>query len=126
MDSPLSFPDNDSLKKHTSRFGFGITRVYWYSLDQLFSPRQAGLLLPMPTTAEPDRSNSPPVIQAYSNFVTLAGTGVIVPYWFLVSVFATNAGLLCRARPWRFSLRDLFVAITLIAVLLGLVALIDN
>jgi len=125
VDHPRSFPDNSTLKRE-SHFGFGIIHRSYYSLDQLFGPPQASALLRMPIESEQPQPNNPPVIQAYANFVTLSGTGVIVPYWFLVFFFVANAGVLYRKHPWRFSLRDIFVAVTLIAVLLGLVAVIDN
>jgi hypothetical protein len=47
---------------------------------------------------------------------------VTFPDWFLVSVFATVAVLpWIRKLSWRFSLRTLLIATTLVAVMLGLV-----
>jgi hypothetical protein len=51
-----------------------------------------------------------------------AGKSILFPYWFPISVlalagFAASCGLL----DWRFGLRTLLIAITLLAVVLGLV-----
>lgn len=51
----------------------------------------------------------------------LRGAGVIMPYWFLVLISATLSTVLAINRTWRFSMRSLFVAITLLAVVLALV-----
>ncbi len=46
----------------------------------------------------------------------------MLPYWFAVFVSATFAGAPWLSRlDWRFSLRTLLIATTLIAVLLGLI-----
>jgi hypothetical protein len=50
----------------------------------------------------------------------IPGTMIIMPHWFLVSLF-----LVFAAAPWlryRFSLRTLLIAATVVAVLLGLIA----
>jgi hypothetical protein len=51
-----------------------------------------------------------------------AGPYVTTPYWFLVFVSAAIAILLQWRYPYRFSLRTLLIATTLIAMGLGLVA----
>ena len=50
------------------------------------------------------------------------GSGIAVPYWFLVFPLAvlTSAPWLSQIR-WRFSLRTLLIATTLVAVVLGLI-----
>src|SRR3954451_10077109 len=50
-----------------------------------------------------------------------AYTLLLIPLWFMVLLVAT-AGILpwIRRRSWRFSLRTLLIATTLVAVLLGL------
>ena len=52
------------------------------------------------------------------------GDGVVaLPYWFAVFVSATSASAPWLSRlEWRFSLRTLLIAITLIALGLGMVA----
>jgi hypothetical protein len=45
-----------------------------------------------------------------------------VPHWFLVSIFGgLTVGPWIRHLPWRFSLRTLLIATTLVAVVLGIV-----
>ena len=57
---------------------------------------------------------------------TLRGSGVIVPYWFLVVVACVASVLFTLRRPWQFSVRSLLVVVTLVAVVLGLVATLDR
>jgi hypothetical protein len=45
----------------------------------------------------------------------------IVPYWFLLSITAVPGVLLWRPWSWRFSLRTVLIATTLVAVFLGAV-----
>jgi hypothetical protein len=47
------------------------------------------------------------------------GVSVLLPHWFAVLLIATLATALWI--PWRFSLRTLLIATTLIAVVLGLI-----
>jgi hypothetical protein len=47
-------------------------------------------------------------------------TGIVVPYWFVL-VIVSGLAYLPWLR-WRFSLRTLLIAITLVAILLGLIA----
>jgi hypothetical protein len=49
---------------------------------------------------------------------------VFLPYWFLVAASAT-AGAITWLR-WRFSLRTLLIAITLVAVWMGLIVFYAN
>ena len=49
---------------------------------------------------------------------TQRGSAVVIPLWFLASVTAVLAAT--RRLSWRFSLRTLLIATTLVAVLLGL------
>ena len=46
---------------------------------------------------------------------------VTVPYWLAVSITGMGVTILLMRRPYRFSLRTLLIATTLIAVVLGLV-----
>lgn len=50
----------------------------------------------------------------------LAGTGPMIPYWSLVLITPLLA--IAPWLRWRFSLRTLLIAMTLLAVMLGLVA----
>jgi hypothetical protein len=44
-----------------------------------------------------------------------------LPYWFLVLATASAARALMKRTPWQFSLRTMLIAMTLVAVLLGLI-----
>lgn len=121
-----SLPNEWQRKLWDSRFGFGIIHSYIYSLEQLWAPPRVAIGSPIPIASDAPPSSAPRVIVSFANFVTFRGTGLIVPYWFLVSLFTANAIVLSLNRPWQFSLRRLFVFVTVVAVLLGLVAAIDN
>jgi hypothetical protein len=57
---------------------------------------------------------------------TLHGWDASVPFWFLVLSTAVAGIVLRRERPWRFSIRGLFIAVTIIAVVFGLVVALDK
>lgn len=124
INNPLAFPGSD-LRKHESCLGFGIITDPLYTLDQLFSPPRAASTPSLPPQPDPTTAAAP-FILSYANFVVLRGAGIIVPYWFLVTLFAANGLALSLKRPWQFSLRGFFIFVTLVAFLLGLVAVIDN
>lgn len=50
---------------------------------------------------------------------------LILPYWSMTLFSAAIAALMCRKQTWRFSLRTLLIAMTLIAIVLGLVVLLN-
>jgi hypothetical protein len=52
--------------------------------------------------------------------------GLFLPYWFLVPVFATLSAVPWIRPPRRFSLRTLFIAITFLAIVLGMIAWLDR
>jgi hypothetical protein len=56
--------------------------------------------------------------------LTLRGRGVLVPYWAVADPLAAVVGAMTFARPrdWHFSLRNLLVATTVLALSLGLLA----
>jgi hypothetical protein len=54
------------------------------------------------------------------------GTGVWVPYWFVVLVCGLLGFGLRLPWPPRFTLRSLFIAITFLAVVLGMIAWLDR
>jgi hypothetical protein len=60
--------------------------------------------------------------------VSLSSRGylLIVPYWFLLLVSGSLAVILRTKRPWRFTLRSLFVLTTFLAVVLGMIAWLDH
>jgi hypothetical protein len=62
-----------------------------------------------------------PGIVGFGGFTTARSTSVKVPHWFPVLLFATLATLPLIRWRWKYSLRTLLIATTLIAVLLGLV-----
>jgi hypothetical protein len=57
---------------------------------------------------------------------TLKGSGLIVPLWFCVLLAAMLAAVLQMERLWRYSLRGMLLAITFVAVLLGMIAALDR
>ena len=51
----------------------------------------------------------------------IRATGAVIPFWFSLVVVAALASIVwIRHLPWRFSLRTLLIATTLVAVVLGL------
>jgi hypothetical protein len=54
-------------------------------------------------------------------FPHLTQTLVVLPYWFITTVLAIFASVPLTTNRWRFSLRTLLVAMTLIAAILGLI-----
>lgn len=60
--------------------------------------------------------------RGFGGYVSRQFAFIASPYWFLVLTAATLGMLTAPLRPsWRFSLRSLFIATTLLAVLLGLI-----
>jgi hypothetical protein len=105
----MSFPVG-SVRQYESALGFGKIRnpTYMVMRSTFETPEGATILI------------------SGAAMATLRGSGVIVPYWFLVLV----AGMLCIVlgleRPWRYTTRSLLIAITLVALILGLAAGLDN
>ena len=55
-------------------------------------------------------------------YIDIDNAGIVAPYWFLVSVFATVGTLpWIHHLKWRYSLRTLLIGTTLVAVVLGLI-----
>src|SRR5438105_904200 len=70
-----------------------------------------------------ERVGSRPYSSRMIGYFGYGGGVVVLPYWFAVFVSATFAGTPWLTRlDWRFSLRTLLLAITAVAVVLGLVA----
>lgn len=63
----------------------------------------------------------------FGNILTraLPGTGVVLPYWFLVLLTGALATAPRLRWPPRFSMRGLLIAMTFASVLLGFVAVLD-
>jgi hypothetical protein len=61
--------------------------------------------------------------QTWGGFrIDIDNAGIMAPYWFLVSIFATVGTLAwIHKLKWKFSLRTLLIATTLVAVVLGLI-----
>ena len=53
--------------------------------------------------------------------MALHGFSLVVPYWLLVLVFGILAAVIWYKQTWRFSLRTLLIATTVVAVALGLI-----
>ena len=72
------------------------------------------------------RTDGTTVMMLGAATATLRGSGVIIPYWFLV-LFATAVGyVLTLRRPWQFSTGNLLVMVTLVTVVLGLGVTLDR
>ena len=61
-----------------------------------------------------------PGIIGFGGFTTARSTSVKVPHWFPVLLFATLATLPLIRLRWKYSLRTLLIATTLVAVVFGL------
>ena len=61
-----------------------------------------------------------PGIIGFDLFTTARSTSVKVPHWFPVLLFATLATLPLTRLRWKYSLRTLLIATTLVAVVFGL------
>ena len=109
VDDEMSFPVG-SVRPYESGLGFGYVKnpVYMVMRSTFETPEGATILISGAAVA------------------TLRGWGMIVPYWFLV-LLAGLLGVAARLeKPWRYTTRSLFIAITFVAILLGLVARLDN
>jgi hypothetical protein len=105
----LSFPIGDA-RQYGAAFGFGLFRHPPYMVARTnFETPPCGTLF----------------ISGASS-VMLTGWGVIVPFWFPMLVTAALGAVLWREKPWRFSTRGLFIAVTVICVVLGLAAALDT
>jgi hypothetical protein len=54
------------------------------------------------------------------SFLTLSGVNATLPYWFFVGLALAFAALFTFKKSWRFSIRSILIATTLLAVALGL------
>ena len=61
-----------------------------------------------------------PGIIGFGGFTTARSTSVKVPHWFPVLIFATIATLPLIRLQWKYSLRTLLIATTLVAIVFGL------
>jgi hypothetical protein len=65
-------------------------------------------------------------LEAYIPSATILGfclygdRGIKLPFWFLISICASISALFFFKRQWRFTLRTLLIATTLVAMVLGL------
>ncbi|HJQ79232.1 MAG TPA: hypothetical protein VJ828_04720 [Lacipirellulaceae bacterium] len=109
VDDEMSFPVG-SVRQYEKAVGFGtITNPMYMVMRSTFeTPEGATILISGAAVA------------------TLRGSGVIVPYWFLVLAAGLLGIALLRERPWRYTTRSLLIAITLVAVVLGLSVGLDN
>ncbi len=105
----LSFPIGDA-RQYDAALGFGLLRQPQYMVGR--------------STFETPTGGTIYISGASS--ATLEGWGVSVPFWFLVLSTGGMGIALSRERPWRFSIRGLFIAVTVIAVVLGLVVAVDK
>jgi hypothetical protein len=121
IESPLAFPTKNMRRKKIG-LGFATVSNLMYSLEQLFSAERFSGMSDVQFAEDAPVPAASQLTFAYSNFVVFRSTGLIVPYWFIVAFFAANVSALYLKRPWRFSLRSLFVLITAVAVVLGVIS----
>lgn len=62
----------------------------------------------------------------FDSFTNNTGEYFILPYWFLVLATGSLAMVSRLHRPSRFTLRDIFVATTFLAVVLGMITWLDR
>jgi hypothetical protein len=105
----MSFPVG-SVRQYESALGFGMVRnpPYMVMRSTFETPEGATILI------------------SGAAMATLRGSGVIVPYWFLLLVAGLLGIALRLERPWRYTTRSLLIAITLVALVLGLATGLDN
>ncbi len=109
VDDELSFPGGDP-RRRDSIAGFStINNPIYYVMR--------------PTYQRPDGTT---VMMLGAATATLRGSGVILPYWFLVLSATLLSGMLMLRRPWQFSIRTLLIAVTLSATVFGFVAILDQ
>lgn len=105
----LSFPIGDA-RQYDAALGFTVLRRPQYMVGR--------------STFETPTGGTIYISGASS--ATLRGWGVSVPFWCLVLSTGIAAAALLRRQPWRFSIRGLLVAISVIAIVLGLVEVLDR
>jgi hypothetical protein len=99
-----TFPWNPAWVQ-TNRFGFG-----WNGEPD---PMQG----PSPIEGDPQNAQ---VLAFDISIPGLSGAGPIAPFWFLVLCAAALAGFTGTNWPFRFSVRGMFVAVTIIGIVLAL------
>ncbi len=109
VDDEMSFPVG-SMRQYESGLGFGTISdpTYMVTRSTFETPEGATILISGAAVA------------------TLRGSGIIVPYWFLVLAAGLLAIVAALERPWRYTTRSLLIAFTLVAMVLGLAAGLDN
>ncbi len=109
VDDEMSFPVG-SVRQYESAAGFGTISnpTYMVMRSTFETPEGATILISGAAVA------------------TLRGSGIILPYWFLVLVTGLIGTTIRSENPWRFSTRTLLVTVTFVAVVLGLVAALDR
>jgi hypothetical protein len=96
METGLSFHRNSQKRRYT---GFAWD---WYKYDPALPRNQMRM-------------------NAADNSIIERRISLYVPYWFLVLLFGIPIAAVAFSRPYRFSLRTLLVATTLIAVALAVI-----
>jgi hypothetical protein len=109
VDDEMSFPVG-GVRQYESGLGFGTISdpTYMVTRSTFETPEGATILISGAAVA------------------TLRGSGIIVPYWSLVLAAGFLAIVAALERPWRYTTRSLLIAFTLVAMVLGLAAGLDN
>jgi hypothetical protein len=131
-----SYIFHDALEKKTSTQLFQLRSqrgllAFWNqhpSRSQIFSASDQSLILQESSQGKTFTSSPTTNFDSFLDGKGVLGFGridqdmstiVFAPYWFFVLFTVTLAAI--PWLPWRFSLRTLLIAITLVAVVLGLV-----
>jgi hypothetical protein len=109
VEDEMSFPVG-SVRQYEKGVGFGkIT-------DPMYMVTRSTFETPEGTT----------ILISGAAVATLRGSGVIVPYWFLVLLAGLLGIVLRLEQPWRYTTRSLLIACTFVAIILGMAAGLDN
>jgi hypothetical protein len=109
VNDEMSFPVG-SVRRHEAGLGFGRIRdpMYMVTRSTFETPEGATILISGAAVA------------------TLRGSGILVPYWCLMLLSGLAGIALQLERPWRYTTRSLLIAFTFVAIVLGLVASLDQ
>ena len=109
VNDDMSFPIGDA-RQYDAALGFGLLRNPQYMVGR--------------STFETPTGGTIYISGAAS--ARLGGWGLSVPFWFLVLATGAAGVALSRERPWRYSVRSLFIAVTVVAIVLGFVVALDK
>jgi len=108
-DDEMSFPVGP-VRQYESRAGFG----------RIENP----IYFVMPSTIQ--NADGTQMMMLGAATATLRGSGLIVPFWFLVLSLLLLAILLSSNRIWQFGMRRLLLIVTVVGLVLALMTVLDS